>query len=191
MKVERRSIFCMRYMPTLRTPVLGSRVITAGSVMNGAGSPGQQRMIGSASRSTSSPVRTISWHAPFETVLGHRVRDRLELAERRAPCRRGLRRLHLEHALELGGDVVEALDAEREAHAPLGPELVDQERMLGALDVLEQQRRPAGLDDPVGDLGDLEVRVDLGGDADSSPSRSSSAIHSRRSETGDAMRASV
>jgi hypothetical protein len=31
--------------------------------------------------------------------------------------------------------------------------------------VLEQQRRPAGLDDAVDDLGDLEVRVDLGRDA--------------------------
>jgi hypothetical protein len=38
----------MRYMPTLREPVRGSCVITAGSVMNGAGSPGQQRWIGSS-----------------------------------------------------------------------------------------------------------------------------------------------
>ena len=60
--------------------------------------------------------------------------------------------------------LVEALDPEREAHAPLGAELVDQQRMA-RLRVLEQQRRPAGLDDPVRDLGDLEVRIDLGGDA--------------------------
>ena len=33
------------------------------------------------------------------------------------------------------------------------------------LRVLEEQRGPAGLDDAVDDLGDLEVRVDLGGDA--------------------------
>ncbi len=50
MKVERRSIFCSRYMPTLRPPVRGSFVITAGSVMNGAASPGQQVWIGSRSR---------------------------------------------------------------------------------------------------------------------------------------------
>ena len=31
---------------------------------------------------------------------------------------------------------------------------------------LEEERRPAGLHRPVDDLGDLEVRVDLGGDAD-------------------------
>ena len=35
-----------------------------------------------------------------------------------------------------------------------------------ALRALEEQRRPAGLDGAVDDLGDLEVRVDLGGDAD-------------------------
>ena len=45
---------CMRYMPTLRVPV-GSFVITAGRVMNGAGSPGQQVWIGSRLMSTSSP----------------------------------------------------------------------------------------------------------------------------------------
>ena len=38
--------------------------------------------------------------------------------------------------------------------------------MLGALRVLEQQRRAAGLDRAVDDLGDLEVGIDLGGDAD-------------------------
>ena len=70
MYVERASIFCIRYMPTLRTPVCGSFVITAGSVMNGAGSPGQQRWIGSSPRSTSSPVSTISWLAPRETDFG-------------------------------------------------------------------------------------------------------------------------
>ncbi len=70
MKVVRASIFCIRYMPTLRVPVRGSIVITAGSVMNGAGSPGQQRWIGRRSRSISSPVSTTSWQAPRETVFG-------------------------------------------------------------------------------------------------------------------------
>ena len=37
--------------------------------------------------------------------------------------------------------------------------------MLRALRVLEEKRRPAGLDDAVGDLGDLEVGVGLGRDA--------------------------
>ena len=38
--------------------------------------------------------------------------------------------------------------------------------MLGALRLLEQERRPAGLDGAIDDLGDLEVGIDLGGDAD-------------------------
>src|SRR5215203_498126 len=70
MYVVRRSTFCRRYMPTLRVPVRGSCVITAGSVMNGAGSPGQQRWIGSRSRFTSSPVRTTSCDGPRLTVFG-------------------------------------------------------------------------------------------------------------------------
>jgi hypothetical protein len=31
--------------------------------------------------------------------------------------------------------------------------------------MLEQKRRPAGLHSAVGDLGDLELGIDLGGDA--------------------------
>ena len=165
MKVERRSITCMRYMPTLRVPVFGSFVMTAGSVMNGAGSPGQQRWIGSRPRSTSAPSRKTSWHGAFETVFGQRVGDRLQLEETLDLLAKPLRRLHVEDVAELGGRVVERLDAEREAHAPLGAELVDEERMLRALRVLEQKRGPAGLDDAIDDLGDLEVGVDLGRDA--------------------------
>ena len=60
----------MRYIPTLRWPVRGSRVITAGSVMNGPASPGQQVCTGSRPRSTSSPWRTISWQAPRFTTFG-------------------------------------------------------------------------------------------------------------------------
>ena len=75
------------------------------------------------------------------------------------------RRLHVEDVAELRRRVVERLDAERQAHAPLGAELVDEERVLRALRVLEEERRPARLDDAVGDLGDLEVGVGLDGDA--------------------------
>src|SRR3954452_14419149 len=70
MKVVFGSMTCIRYMPTLRPPLWGSCVITAGRVMNGAGSPGQQRWIGRRPRSTSSPRRTISWQTPLPTVFG-------------------------------------------------------------------------------------------------------------------------
>ena len=153
-------------MPTLRTPVCGSFVITAGSVMNGAGSPGQQRWIGSRPRSTSSPVSTISWLAPRETDFGSESAIDFSFFRPRTLSAESLRRLHLEHVLELARDVVEPLDAEGHAHTTLGPELVDQQRVTRAARVLEQERRPAALHRPVDDLGDLEVGVDLGGDAD-------------------------
>ena len=70
MYVERPSITCIRYMPTFRVPLTGSFVITAGSVMNGAGSPGQHVWIGRRVMSTSSPVSTISWQTPLETTFG-------------------------------------------------------------------------------------------------------------------------
>ena len=133
--------------------------------MNGAGSPGQQRWIGSRSRSTSSPVSTTSCDGAAADRLRPRVRDRLQLLEPAHLLDEPLRRLHLEHVAEPRADVVERRRAERHAHAPLGPELVDQQRVLRALDVLEQERRPAGLHDAVDDLGDLEVGIDLGGDA--------------------------
>ena len=52
-------------MPTLRIPRFGSLEITIVSVMYGPPSSGQQVMIGSEERSTSSPLSTISWHAGF------------------------------------------------------------------------------------------------------------------------------
>ncbi len=98
--------------------------------------------------------------------LRARVRDRLELLQAAHLLDEPLRRLHLEHVGELRRDVVEPLDAEREAHPPLGPELVHEQRMVAALRPLEEERRPAGLDRAVDDLGHLESRIDLGGNAD-------------------------
>ena len=93
-----------------------------------------------------------------------RVGDRLQLLEPANLLRDPLRRLHLEDVADPLARVVERVDPEREAHPTLGTELVDQQR-VARLRVLEEQRRPAGLDHAVGDLGDLEARVDLGGDA--------------------------
>ena len=104
-------------------------------------------------------------HRAAADALRLRIGDRLELAQAANLLGEPLRRLHLEHVAEPPPRLVQALDPERETHPPLGPELVDQQRMAG-LRVLEEQRGPAGLDDAIRDLGDLEVRVDLGRDAD-------------------------
>ena len=135
--------------------------------MNGPPSPGQQVAIGRRSRSGWSS--TTSWQGPLGDDLGARVGQRLELAERAQLVADALRRLHLEHRGDLLAELVEPLDAEGQAHAPLRAELVDQQRQRRAAHVAEQQRRPAGLDDAVGDLADLEVRVDLGRDLDQLP----------------------
>src|SRR5262249_62402520 len=94
-----------------------------------------------------------------------RVGDRLQLPEAAELVDEPRRRLHLEHVGELGTDIVEPLDAEGEAHAPLRAELVDEKRMAASFRTLEEQGRPPGLDRALDDLGHLEIRVDLGGDA--------------------------
>ena len=98
--------------------------------------------------------------------LRHRVGDRLQLLQALDLFDQALRWLHFDDRLELGSRVVEAVDPEREAHSSLGAELVDQEWVRRALRVLEEQRRPAGAHSAIDDLGDLEVRIDLGLHAD-------------------------
>ena len=102
---------------------------------------------------------------PTANTLRLRVCDRLQLAQALDLLEQALRRLHLEHIADAPPRLVEALDPECEAHPPLGSELVDQEGVL-RLGVLEEERRPARLHHAVGDLRDLQVRVDLGRDAD-------------------------
>src|SRR5207302_5401759 len=108
-------------------------------------------------------------HDLLACALAHgarqRVGDGLELLQASDLLHEPGRRLHLEHVRELARNVVELLYPEREAHAPLGPELVDEQRVLRALRSLEEERRAAGLDRAVDDLRDLEIRVDLGGDS--------------------------
>ena len=94
-----------------------------------------------------------------------RVGDRLQLLQSAHLFDESLRRLQLEHVGEPGCDVVERLRIECHAHPALCAELVDQQRPRRPLDVLEQQRRPPGLHRAVVDLRDLELRIDLGADA--------------------------
>ena len=101
----------------------------------------------------------------FRDDLRPCVRDRLQLEQTSDLLAQTLRRLEVEDVADLRGGVVEPLDPERQAHAPLRAELVDEERVLRALRVLEQERRPARLHDPVDNLRDLEVGIGLGGDA--------------------------
>src|SRR6185503_1704115 len=84
--------------------------------------------------------------------LRYRVRELLQPPEALDLLDETLRRLHLEHVLELARNIVELLHAEGEAHAPLGAELVDEQRVRRALRVAEEKRRPARLHGAVDDL---------------------------------------
>ena len=149
-------------MPTLRVPVRGSFVMTAGSVMNGAASPGQHFWIGSRSRLASSPSRTISWDAARLTVFGRESAIDLSFCSPRTLSTRPAGGCISSTSLSFAATSSSEGDIEREAHPPLGAELVDQQRQLRAIYVLEQQRRAARLHRAVDDLRDLELRVDLG-----------------------------
>jgi hypothetical protein len=93
--------------------------------------------------------------------LRPRVGDRLQLLQPTHLLDQSLRRLHLEDVAEPLRDRVERRRVEGHRHALLRPELVDQQRPVGALDVLEEQRRPAALHDTIVDLGDLELGIDF------------------------------
>ena len=58
-----------------------------------------------------------------------------------------------------------SLNFERQIHAPLAAQHVDQQRNARALRLFEEQRRAAGALDAIGDLRDFQHRIDFGGDA--------------------------
>ena len=149
----------MRYMPTFRVPVFGSCVITAGRGVAGPAVLDRQEV----------EVHVVAFE--HDVVMSRatdglrpRVGDRLQRLQAADLLGQPLRGLHFEHQAELGGRVVETVDSEGQAHAPLGAELVDEERVPRTLRVLEEKRRSSRLDDAIGDLGDLEIGIDLGGD---------------------------
>ena len=88
-------------------------------------------------------MSTISWQAPLRTVFGRESAIDFSFREAAHLLDEALRRLHLEHVARASrADVVEPLDAEGEAHAPLGAELVD--RAAGAAEPFGRSKRSAG-----------------------------------------------
>src|SRR6266513_1667008 len=59
----------IRYIPTLRTPLFGSRVITPGRVLQGPPSSGPHTGTGNCARSTSRSRITLSWHGGFPPIV--------------------------------------------------------------------------------------------------------------------------
>ena len=98
--------------------------------------------------------------------LGTCIRNALEAAERLHLVLESLWRLQFEQLGNLVTDRIELVSAERQQHASLRTELVDQERDFRTLDVAAQQGRTATLERAVGDLRDLEIRIELLGNLD-------------------------
>ena len=91
--------------------------------------------------------RTTSLHgASFgATVLGNALVERAQLRQHLELVEQALRGFYVHQPVNTFGDLVEPVDAQRQRHAPLAAELVDEHLVTGmALDVLEEQRRPAG-----------------------------------------------
>ena len=167
MNVERRSIFCMRYMPTLRTPVV--RVLR-----DHGGQRDERRRV---ERPAALDRQQVEVHvvAGEHDLLARRLARRssassprsTSASSARAPCRRA--------------PAAAAAPARPRASAPTSssrstPNARHMRRSVpnwlissGWLDPFGCSKRSAGparLDRPVDDLGDLEVGVDLGGHAD-------------------------
>ena len=165
--------------------------MTAGSVMNGAGSSGQQRMIGRRSRSTSSPVRTISWQAAFETVFG--AESAIDLS---VPSFRTLSTSPCGGVSSSTSSSFAATSSRRST-----PNARHIRRSVPNWLIRSGSREPLTFSKSSAGPPDLTTRsvisvISSSGSTSavtrtSSSSRSRSAIHSRRSLAGAAMRASV
>ncbi len=189
--VERSSSTCMRYMPTLRDPVFGSFVITAGSVMNGPASPGQQVWTGRRERSTSSPVSTTSCEAPRRTTFGRESAIDFSVFRPRtfsaSPCGGCSSRMSSSLA---------AMSSSRSTPKPM-----HMRRSVPNWLIRSAWREPFGFSKRSAGPPDLTVRSTISVTSrygstsaetrTSSPSDSSSRIHSRRSPGGAIEREST
>ncbi len=115
--------------------------------------------------------------------LGEGAGERAELRQHFELVEEALGRLDVHQADDALRDFVEALDTERESHAALAAELVDEDSVAGmTLDVFKKQRRATGsimgafawrgraapgtdLADAIGYLGDLKLGGNLFADA--------------------------
>ena len=153
----------------------GPRVTVSPQVISGPTSSGQQVCTGRRARSTSSPSHTISWHGARASLLRRHVHHLQEERPRVLPrILQALRRLGLLEEREQLADFAQRRDrilAHAHRDALRRAEQVAEHRHPMALRLLEQQRGPAGLEHAVADLGHLEPRVDLDGDALQLPAR--------------------
>ena len=156
-------------MPRLRFPDLGSRVVTQGKSDKPPGIFGPALQDGKIEQRELVALDDFfagsGRHRAREKLSGFRQqRKHLELVEKT------LGRFHIHEHADAAGDFVEGIDAERELHAGVGTELIDEELRTGmAFEVLEEQCGAAAstfgiatLGDAVSDFSNLKDRVGFG-----------------------------
>ena len=170
--VDRSEKTCIRYMPTLRTPLSGSTVWTSGKVTKRPPSNGQHFRTGSSESRTSSPVRTTCWASPPRPRRFRGQPARHPLQQRQHAELVGQRRFRKpcqlrQQALHPPGQVVETFHAQRQGHPAVGAHHASSQDGERRARPLEQQRPTASRTFrlAVGQLGDLQHRIDLGGDS--------------------------
>ena len=141
------SYTCIRYMPMLRLPVRGSRVCTQGSVIKRPPSCGQHFRIGNAFRSKPSRRMTSLHGASFAlTVFGNALVSAPSCGSIFSLSSKPSGAFMFISPWMRSAISSKPLDAQRQRHAPLAAELVDQNLVARMpLHVLKQQCRPAGL----------------------------------------------
>jgi hypothetical protein len=110
-------------------------------------------------------VSTTSCERPERTLFGIESAIDLSLAPALDLLDEPCGRLHLEHVAERGTDFVRARASKARHMRRSVPNWLISRGCSEPLTVLEQERRAARLDRAIHDLGDLEVRIDLGRDA--------------------------
>ena len=116
----------MRYMPTLRLPVRGSRVITQGNVMKRPPSSGQHCSTGKVEQREIVVLDDLLARAAGD-LLGEEFAHLGQHGQHLDFVEQALRGLDVHELRNAVGDFVERIDVERQLHAALGAELVDEQ----------------------------------------------------------------
>ena len=115
-----------------------------------------------------------SLQGPVETSLGKKLPISASMGSIFDFVEKPLRRFDIHELADAASDFVERVAVERQVHAALGAELVDEQLGGGiAFEVFKEQRRTAGasaaawtpLGDAVGDFSDFQNGIALGLDA--------------------------
>ena len=119
-------------------------MITHGSVMNRPASFGQHCRIGKFIQ-TEVAFANHFFAAAGRNCFRKKIAHLGEHGQHFDFVEKSLRRFHVHELADAVGNIVERVDFERHAHAPLGTELIDEHGNLMAFGIFKQQRGAAGM----------------------------------------------